>query len=79
MTSTPPDHYTSEAVMTNTPLTITPLKRSWLALRSPLHLYGGHDEHTANYYTSDAVMTSTPLTITPLMRSWRAHRYLKSK
>jgi hypothetical protein len=79
------NYYTSDAVMTSTPLTIThlrrscstpltitPLTRSWLVRRSPSYLWGGHDENTANYYTPDADMTSTPLTIIPLRRSWRA-------
>ena len=60
--------------MTCTPLSITHLRRSWLARRWPLYLWGVHDEHAVNYYTSEAFMTSIPLTITPLRRSWRAHR-----
>jgi hypothetical protein len=41
------NYYTSDADMTSTPLTITPLRQSLLA----------HDEYIANNYTSDAVMT----------------------
>ena len=58
--------------MISTPLTITPLRRSWLARRWPLYLWGVHDEHAVDHYTSEAFMTSTPLTITPLRRSWLA-------
>ena len=55
--------------MTSTPLTITPLRRSWRAHRRPLHLYDGHDEYDADRYTSEAVVINTSLPIISLRRS----------